>query len=42
MYLGKVVEVGNCKKEIVEKPSHPYTKSLFASTFELENRKRKE
>lgn len=40
MYLGKVVEVGS-KKEIVEKPSHPYTKSLFASTFELENRKKK-
>ena len=40
MYLGKVVEVGS-KKEIVENPSHPYTKSLFASTFELENRKKK-
>jgi peptide/nickel transport system ATP-binding protein len=40
MYLGKVVEVGS-KKEIVDKPSHPYTKSLFASTFELENRKKK-
>ncbi len=40
MYLGKVVEVGS-KKEIVEKPSHPYTRSLFASTFELENRKKK-
>jgi peptide/nickel transport system ATP-binding protein len=40
MYLGKMVEVGS-KKEIIEHPSHPYTKSLFASTFELENRKKK-
>ncbi|HMV41720.1 MAG TPA: ABC transporter ATP-binding protein [Leptospiraceae bacterium] len=40
MYLGKIVEMGS-KKEIIEKPSHPYTKSLFASTFELSNRKKK-
>lgn len=40
MYLGKIVETGS-KKEIIEKPSHPYTKSLFASTFELSNRKKK-
>ncbi|EPG65409.1 ABC transporter ATP-binding protein [Leptospira wolffii] len=40
MYLGKIVEIG-ARKEIVEKPSHPYTKALFGSVFEVENRKLK-
>ncbi len=40
MYLGKIVEFG--KKEILStQPIHPYTKALFASTFEIANRKKK-
>jgi peptide/nickel transport system ATP-binding protein len=40
MYLGKIVEFG--KKETLSKQSiHPYTKALFASTFEIANRKKK-
>ncbi|EMK00688.1 ABC transporter ATP-binding protein [Leptospira sp. WS58.C1] len=38
MYLGKIVEVGT-KPQIVDKPSHPYTKALFGAIFEVENRK---
>lgn len=40
MYLGKIIEFGQ-KEKILNQPLHPYTKALFASTFELKNRKKK-
>ncbi len=39
MYLGKIVETG-CKKDIIEFPSHPYTKALFDSAFDLSIRRK--
>lgn len=39
MYLGKIVEFGT-KMEIIKKSSHPYTKSLFDSTFQLNKSKK--
>ncbi|EJO71048.1 ABC transporter ATP-binding protein [Leptospira kirschneri] len=39
MYLGKIVELGNTK-DIVSSPSHPYTKALFQSTFDVYDRKK--
>ncbi|HRX58959.1 MAG TPA: ABC transporter ATP-binding protein [Eubacteriales bacterium] len=35
MYLGKLVELGNCE-EIFEKPLHPYTKALIAAIPEAD------
>lgn len=40
MYLGKIVEIGK-KEELIKNPSHPYTISLFNSTFDIKNRKKK-
>ena len=40
MYLGKIVEIGT-RDEIVSRPAHPYTKALFGSIFEVENRKQR-
>jgi peptide/nickel transport system ATP-binding protein len=39
MYLGKIVEYGT-KMEIIKKSKHPYTKSLFDSTFQLNKSKK--
>jgi oligopeptide/dipeptide ABC transporter ATP-binding protein len=39
MYLGKIVEFGK-RDQITNKPSHPYTKALFASSYDLKNRNR--
>ena len=41
MYLGKIVELSS-KKNIVNSPLHPYTKSLFASSPGIDPRKRQE
>lgn len=41
MYLGKIVEMAG-KREIFDKPLHPYTKALFASIPDPDPRKRKE
>lgn len=38
MYLGKIVEIGQ-KKNILENPRHPYTKSLLDSKFSILTRK---
>ncbi|PJZ71153.1 dipeptide/oligopeptide/nickel ABC transporter ATP-binding protein [Leptospira perolatii] len=38
MYLGKIVEEGPTEK-IAKSPAHPYTKALFGSVFDIENRK---
>ncbi len=40
MYLGKIVEYGP-KAAIFERPAHPYTRALLASTPSLEARKRR-
>ena len=37
MYLGKIVEFGT-REQISTRPSHPYTKALFASSYDLRNR----
>ncbi len=39
MYLGEIVEIG-AKKNILNKPAHPYTKALFSASFDIKNRKR--
>ncbi|MCE9501324.1 MAG: ATP-binding cassette domain-containing protein [Leptospira sp.] len=39
MYLGKLVEFGS-KDKVVENPKHPYTKALFASVFDISDRKK--
>ncbi|EQA44001.1 oligopeptide ABC transporter, ATP-binding protein AppF [Leptospira broomii serovar Hurstbridge str. 5399] len=40
MYLGRIVETGPTNK-VFDIPSHPYTKALFGSIFDIENRKTK-
>ncbi|EQA35151.1 oligopeptide ABC transporter, ATP-binding protein AppF [Leptospira inadai serovar Lyme str. 10] len=40
MYLGRIVETGPTDK-VFDIPSHPYTKALFGSIFDIENRKTK-
>ncbi len=34
MYLGKIVEIGSTD-DMIKNPLHPYTKALFASSFDL-------
>jgi len=39
MYLGKIVEFGDCSS-IIDEPLHPYTASLIAATPDLNQRKK--
>jgi len=41
MYLGKIVELGDCNR-IYKEPAHPYTKALLSSVPEPNPRRRKE
>jgi peptide/nickel transport system ATP-binding protein len=39
MYAGKIVEIG-ATEAIIEKPQHPYTQALIASTLDLDSQVR--
>ncbi len=41
MYAGKIAEIGTTE-EIIERPRHPYTKALIASTLDLDERVRQQ
>jgi peptide/nickel transport system ATP-binding protein len=39
MYLGQIVEFGS-RDDLISNPLHPYTRALFASSFDIKDRKK--